>query len=81
MEKNKIDFIIGLLNNPTITSEQRERVNALLVKELSAESVTEERVKEMIESLQEDKSNERTINVQGNATINDIHDNREVNTK
>lgn len=50
MDKKKIDFIIGLLNNPTITSEQRERVNALLVKELSAESVTEERVKEMIES-------------------------------
>lgn len=50
MEKNKIDFIIGLLNNPTLTVKQRERVNALLVKELSTESVTEERVKEMIET-------------------------------
>jgi len=50
MDRNKIDFIIGLLNNPTLTSKQRERINALLVKELSVESVTEERVMEMIET-------------------------------
>lgn len=50
MEKNKIDFIIGLLNNPTLTTKQRERMNALLEKELSAEIITEERVKEMIET-------------------------------
>jgi len=38
-------------------------------------------VKEMIEALQEDRSGDSVINVQGNATINDIHNNNTVNTK
>ena len=38
-------------------------------------------VKEMIEALQEDRSSDNVINVQGNATINDIHNNNTVNTK
>lgn len=51
MELDYNSFINGLLNNPSTTNDDRERIVNLLLKERDKGFVTEERVKELIEQL------------------------------